>query len=142
MLFYNTNSVGDRVPAESGGFLSLTEALTADTTLTVEDSGKTFLLDAIGEAITLPAVKDGLIYKFVCQVTTVTSDWTVTATTAVIQGSATVAGVVIPAANESLITLVVAKFLPGDWFTIESDGTNWYVAGQVVTALGITFTAP
>ncbi len=142
MKYYNTNSVGDRVPVESGGFLSLTEALTADATLTAEDSGKTFLLDAIGEDLTLPAVKDGLIYKFICQVTTVTTDWTITAPAAVIQGSATVAGAVIAAANESLITLVVAKFLPGDWITVESDGTNWYVAGQVVTALGVTFTAP
>lgn len=142
MLFYNTNSVGDRIPVESGGFLSLTKTLTADKTLTVEDSGKTFLLDAIGEDLILPAVKDGLIYKFICQVTTVTTDWTITAATAVVQGSVTVAGVVIPASDESLITLVVAKFLPGDWITIESDGTNWYVAGQVVTALGITFTAP
>lgn len=142
MKYYNTDVDGNRIPVESGGFLSLTETLTADKTLTVEDSGKTFLLDAIGEDLTLPAVKDGLIYKFICQTTTVTTDWTITATTAVVQGSVTVAGVVIPAAAESLITLVVAKFLPGDWITIESDGTNWYVAGQVVTALGITFTAP
>lgn len=142
MKYYITDVNGDRVPVESGGFLSLNEALTADKTLTVEDSGKTFLLDAIGEDLTLPAVQDGLNYRFICQVTTVTTDWTVTAATAVVQGSVTVAGVVIPASDESLITLVVAKFLPGDWFTLTCDGTNWYVAGQVVTALGITFTAP
>lgn len=142
MKYYIVDSVGNRVPAENGGFLSLGETVTADKTLTVEDSGKTFYLDAIGEDITLPAVRDGLNYKFICETTTVTTDWTVTAATAVVQGSVTVAGVVIPAAAESLITLVIAKFLPGDWFTLESDGTNWYVAGQVVTALGITFTAP
>ena len=142
MKFYITDANGDRIPVESGGFLSYNEVLTADTTLTVEDSGKVFLLDAIGEDITLPAVQDGLNYKFICQVTAVTTDWTITAATAVIQGSATVAGVVIPASDESLITLVVAKFLPGDWITLESDGINWYVGGQVVTALGITFTAP
>lgn len=142
MKYYITDASGDRIPVESGGFLSLNETLTADKTLTAEDSGKVFLLDAIGEDLVLPAVQDGLNYKFICQVTTVTTDWTITAATAVVQGSVTVAGVVIPAAAESLITLVVAKFLPGDWITLESDGTNWYVAGQVVTALGITFTAP
>lgn len=142
MEYYIVKANGDKVPAQGGGDLANVEVLSADKTLTVEDSGKTFALDAIGEDLLLPAVADGLRYKFICQVTTVTSDWTVTAETAVIQGSATIAGLVIPAANESLITFVVAKFLPGDWIYLESDGTNWYVSGQIVTALGVTFTAP
>lgn len=118
--------------------------LTADTTLGVADSGGIFYLDAIGEAITLPAVgvSADVSYEFICSVTAVTTDWTITAATAIIQGSVTVAGVVIPAADESLITLVVAKFLPGDWVKLNCDGTNWYASGQVVTALGCTFTAP
>ncbi len=118
--------------------------LTADTTLTPADSDKTFFLDAIGEDITLPAVGDsaGVKYRFICSVTTVTTDWTITAATAVIFGQCTVAGALIAAATESLITLVVAKFLPGDWVELESDGTNWYVSGQVVTTVGLTFTAP
>ena len=115
--------------------------LTADTTLTPASTGETFFLDAIGEAISLPAVgvSAGVQYKFVCDTTTATTDWTIVATTAVIQGSVTVAGAVVAAANETTITLVIAKFLPGDWITLECDGTNWYVAGQVVTALGCTF---
>ena len=139
MKYYITDVNANLVPAEGAGDLSNGETLTADATLTVEDSGKTFLLDAIGEDLILPAVAAGLNYKFICQVTTVTTNWTITAATAVIQGSATVAGGVIAASNEDTITLVIAKFLPGDWITLESDGTNWYVAGQVVTALGITF---
>lgn len=118
------------------------KSLTADTTLTASESGKVLLLDAIGEAITLPAVEAGLNYKFICTTTTATTDWTIVAATAVIQGSAQVAGAVIAAADESLITLVVAKFLPGDWVTLESDGTNWYVEASVVTTVGLTFTAP
>lgn len=142
MKYYIIDSAGNKTPAEGGGFLQITETLTADTTLRIEQSGTSFLLDAIGEDITLPAVKDGFIYRFTCQVTTVTSDWTITLPTAVIQGSVTVAGAVIAASNESLITLVVAKFLPGDWIELRSDGINVYVSGQVVTALGIVFTAP
>ena len=49
-------------------------ALTADTTLSVDDSGKTIFLDAVGEAITLPAPIAGVNYKFVCSATTATSD--------------------------------------------------------------------
>ena len=118
------------------------EALSADTTLTASDSGKTFTLDAIGEVITLPAVTNGLKYKFICSVTAVTSDWTIVSATEVIYGSAQVAGAVIASSAQSLITLVVAKFLPGDWVSLVSDGTNWYVEGSVVTTVGLTFTAP
>ena len=118
--------------------------LSADTTLTVGDSSTTFFLDAIGEAITLPVVTTaaGVKYKFVCDTTTVTTDWTIVSSTDVIYGSVTVAGVVIPASAENTITLVVAKFLPGDWIELESDGVKWIVSGQVVRALGCTFTAP
>ena len=118
------------------------KALTADTTLTASESGKVLILDAIGEAITLPPVAVKANYKFICAVTTVTSDWTIVAATNVIYGSAQVAGAVVAASAQNTITLVVAKFLPGDWVTLESDGTNWYVEGSVVTTVGVTFTAP
>ena len=114
-------------------------SLTADTTLTASDSGKHILLDAVGEAITLPAPIAGVNYKFICNVTTATSDWVITATAAVIQGSAQVAGAVVAASDETAVTLVVAKFLPGDWVSLESDGTSWFVEGSVVTAAGCTF---
>ena len=118
------------------------KAISADTTLTPSESGKVILLDAIGEVITLPAVEAGLNYKFICTVVTATTDWTIVAATNVIFGSAQVAGAVIAADAENTITLVVAKFLPGDWVTLESDGTNWYVEASVVTTVGLTFTAP
>lgn len=118
------------------------QALSADTTLTPADSGKTFLLDAVGEAITLPAPTEGVNFKFLCDTTTATTDWTIVASTDVIYGSAQVAGAVVAASAENTITLVVAKFLPGDWVTLESDGTNWYVEASVVTTAGCTFTAP
>jgi len=118
------------------------KAVTADTTLTAAESGQIIILDAIGEAITLPAVSEGLNYKFICSVTAVTTDWTIVAATDVIYGSAQVAGAVVPASAENTITLVVAKFLPGDWVSLISDGTNWYVEGSVVSGAGCTFTAP
>lgn len=118
------------------------KSLTADTTLTAADSGYTFLLDAVGEAITLPSPTTGVNFKFLCTVTTATSDWTIVSSTDVIYGSAQVAGAVVAASAENTITLVVAKFLPGDWVSLVSDGTNWYVEGSVVTAAGCTFTAP
>ena len=116
------------------------KSLTADTTLVDADSGTTFLLDAIGEVITLPAVSAGIWYKFICDTTTVTTDWTIINGADVMFGSAEVAGAIVACSAKDVITLVVAKFLPGDWVEIESDGTNWYVKGETVTAAGCTFT--
>ena len=137
---YKIDSAGNEVVVESNGTLANIEAITADTTLTVDDSGKTFILDAIGEAITLPAVAAGLQYEFIGSATVATSDWTITAPASVIYGSAEVAGAIVAAAAENTITLVIAKFLAGDRIKLVSDGINWYVSGNVVTALGVTFT--
>jgi len=117
------------------------KALTADYTVTAADSGLTFLLDATGEAITLPAVAEGLNFKFLCTAAVATSSWTITAATKVISGSAQVAGAVVAAELEDVISLVhTSKATIGDWVSIESDGTNWYVEGSAVTAGSITFT--
>jgi len=115
-------------------------SITADTTLTASDSGKVILLDAVGEDIVLPAVKAGLNYKFICTANVITSAWTITAASKVISGSAQVAGAVVAAAIEDVITIVHTKALIGDWVTIESDGSAWYVEGSAVTAAAITFT--
>jgi len=116
------------------------KAISVDTTLTASDSGKVILLDAVGEAITLPAVAAGLNYKFLCTANVITSAWTITAASKVISGSAQVAGAVVAAAIEDVITIVHTKALIGDWVSIESDGSAWYVEGSAVTAAAITFT--
>jgi len=115
------------------------ETLTANRTLTASDSGKTFLLPAAGKVITLPAATAGLYYKFICTVTA-TADWTIINALDKMYGSAEVAGAVVACSAKDIITLVTAKFLPGDHVELENDGTNWYVSGQVVTAAGCTFT--
>jgi hypothetical protein len=115
-------------------------ALSADTTLTAAHSGKKFALAATGKAITLPAVAAGLDYEFICAADIASSGWVITATTKVISGSAEVAGAVVPAVLEDVITLVHAKAVIGDWVRIKSDGTRWYASGCGVTAGSITFT--
>jgi len=113
-------------------------ALSVDTTLDAGDSGKTILLDAVGEAITLPAPIAGVNYKFLVTAAVITSAWTVAATGALIYGSVTEAGLVQLASAETTITIVHTKAIQGDWFTLESDGTNWYVAGQLSVAASFT----
>ena len=114
------------------------KSLTADTTLTTSDSSKTILLDAIGEAITLPAPTAGLHYKFLVTAAVITTSWTIAATGAIIYGSVTEAGLVQLASAETTITIVFTKAIQGDWITLESDGTNWYVAGQFSVATSFT----
>ena len=118
-----------------------TVALTADTTLTPADSGKVFFLDATGEEILLPAVgvSAGVKYKFIITAAVATTSWTIVATTAKIYGQVVEAGLVQLAAAETTITLVhTSKATIGDWLTLESDGTNWYVAGQFAVAASFT----
>jgi len=117
------------------------KSLSADYTVTTADSGVTFLLDAVGEAITLPAVAEGLNFKFLCTAAVATSSWTITAPAKVISGSAQVAGAAVAAALEDVITFVhTSKAGIGDWVSIESDGSAWYVEGSAVVAASLTFT--
>jgi len=114
------------------------KSVTADTTLTTSDSGKTIMLDAVGEAITLPAPVAGLHYKFLVTAAVITSAWTIAAPSAVIYGSVTEAGLVQLASAETTLTVVHTKAIQGDWFTLESDGTNYYLAGQFSVAASFT----
>ena len=114
------------------------KAVSVDTALTSSDSGKTILLDAVGEAITLPAPAAGLNYKFLVTAAVATTSWTVAATGALIYGSVTEAGLVQLASAETTITIVFTKAIQGDWFTLESDGVNWYLAGQLSVAASFT----
>jgi len=137
--YYEIDSAGNEIPAESKGVKKQYVPLSAAATLTVEQSGSTFLLAATGKAITLPAlgVWD---YKFICAADIITTAWIITATAKVISGSAQVAGAAVAAALEDVITLVHTKALIGDWVTIECDGTKIYVEGSAVTAASLTFT--
>lgn len=65
MKYYIMDSAGNQVPAESTGNLRPVEIITANRTLTVEDSGKTFLVATDALVITLPATVKGLDYEFI-----------------------------------------------------------------------------
>ena len=115
-------------------------SISADTTLNHSHSGKTIMLDSPGEVITLPAVSAGLNFRFVCDTAVITTDWTIINGADVMYGSAQVAGAVVACSAKDVITLVATKFLPGDWVSLESDGTKWFVEGSCVTSAGLTFT--
>ena len=120
------------------------EVVAATNAITAAESGTTFFLNAANEFVsTLPAPALGLKYRFVVSAAPVGASYTVVtnASANVIEGSATVAGLVIAAANEDTITFTAAAALVGDWAEVVSDGTSWFVSGQATAATGIAFTA-
>ena len=124
--------------------VGLVETLTGATTLTAEDSDKSFYLNAAaGAQITLPAVATsaGFRYRFTVAALFATTAWTIKAATNKIQGGVIVNSVNVPGADENTITFSASADTIGDFVELNCDGTNWYVFGLGTTAGAITLTA-
>lgn len=120
-----------------------TNTVAVATTLTASDSSKVFTLNAAaGVAITLPSVAvDGFNAKFIVGAAFATTNFTIVAPTAKIQGGAIVNSVFVPASDENTISFVASAESIGDYIEIVSDGVNFYVNGVGALAGSITFTA-
>ena len=119
------------------------ETLTGATTLTAEDSGKVFILNAAaGAQVTLPAVADaaGQNYRFIVGALFATTAWTVRAASNKIQGGVIVNSTLVPAADENTITFSASADTIGDFVELNCDGSNWYVSGMGTSAGAITLT--
>ena len=124
--------------------VGLSETLTGATTLTAEDSDKSFYLNAAaGAQITLPAVATsaGFRYRFTVAALFATTAWTIKAATNKIQGGVIVNSVNVPGADENTITFAHAADTIGDFVELNCDGTNWYVFGLGTASGAITLTA-
>jgi hypothetical protein len=122
--------------------------LTAASTLTAADSGKTFFLNSATEfATTLPSPAAGLRFKFVVKAAPASASYTVV--------TASSANIIIGGINElevdttedgpyiadgDTITFVDGVAVVGDYVDLVSDGTSWYVSGQANADGGITLT--
>lgn len=123
--------------------LDVIETLTGAATLTAEDSGKTFILNAAaGAQITLPAVADaaGQKYSFVVGALFATTAWTIKAASNKIQGGVIVNSALVPGADENTITFSASADTVGDFVELKCDGSNWYVSGMGTAAGAITLT--
>jgi len=123
--------------------VNVVETLTGATTLTAEDSGKVFVLNAAaGAQITLPAVADaaGQNYRFIVGALFATTAWTVRAASNRIQGGVIVNSTLVPAADENTITFSASADTVGDFVELNCDGTNWYVFGMGTASGAITLT--
>jgi hypothetical protein len=120
------------------------EDITTTKTLYDNDSGKTFWLNASGGAtITLPALRDGLNFKFVVASNFASTNWIIdSAEGDNIEGMLEVAGAVVVASGEDQINFVASAEAKGDFVQLECNGTNWFVSGQAALSGGLTVTDP
>lgn len=129
----------DQVMQGGGGVV----AQTADRTLTAEDNGKTFVLaDAAPGNITLPPVAESAGFKI-----KVITGFAITSAAAIIsaegdnmEGAMMVASTVVTVDAADQINFVQTAENIGDWVTVESDGTYWYVDGRALTTGALTAT--
>ena len=118
---------------------------TAASTLTAEDSGKTFFLDATSEfATTLPLPAAGLRFTFIVKAAPVGTPYTVVTSGSanIIKGqqynSEGVAG--DTGTSDDRITFVAGSSVAGDRVELVSDGTSWFAYAFCTLAASITFT--
>ena len=133
------------VPVFSAGLVGNTEVVTATNVITAAESGKTFFLDAAaGFESTLPTAAAGLNFKFIVKTAPTSNGYTITGSPAdKIQGTVACSGAEntingVTASDADNVILVHNVALVGDFVEFFSDGTNWYVTGNVNTYAAIT----
>ena len=131
---------------ETGGTIGLTETVAATNVLTAAECGKTmFLSHATEFQTTLPAISTaaaGCEFEFVITAAAASANYTViTGNTkeAIITGLITLNNVQTACASEDTITFVDGNAI-GDYVRVVSDGTNWLISGEAITAAKLTCT--
>lgn len=122
--------------------------IAAATTLTAADCGVHILDAAAGATVTLPALADGLYFKFIVGAVFATTPWIIDSAEGdningiIMDMGAIVAGV--PAVAEDQINFVESAEAIGDWIELIADSGNsqWLVTGACATNGGITATDP
>jgi hypothetical protein len=129
--------------------LKTVEVLSAAQTLTAADSGKVFILDAAaGKTITLPALAEGLNFKFIVGAAFATDNWVIDSAEgdningAISDMGTTVANV--PAVGEDQVNFVASAESIGDNIELIADYANsqWLLSGRCAINGGITVTDP
>lgn len=117
-------------------------APSADTTLTVAQSGAIVQMGVAGLDITLPAAtaSAGVGYKFVVSAAVATTNMTIIGDAAdLIEGTLIVAGAVVDCDASDVLTFVIDGENIGDYVEVYSDGTKWMIGDSgVLTASKLT----
>ena len=131
------------------GLFNRVDTIAADTTLVAQQSGTCFVLDnATGEVITLPAIAEGLCFRFVVGAVFATDNWVIDSAEGdningiIADMGSTPAG--IPAAAEDQINFIATAETIGDYvdFVCDYGNSQWLVSGMCTANGGITATDP
>lgn len=125
------------------------DAITGATTLTEQDNGKVFTLDAAaGATVTLPSIKKGLRFKFVVAAAFATTNWVIDSAegdniNGLIADMGSTPAVVL-ASGEDQINFVATAESIGDYIELvcDYDNSQWIVNGMCGVNGGITATDP
>ena len=115
------------------------DTLSAATTLEESDNNTSYTLnDAAGHDITLPALKDGLRFRFTIGAAFATSNWRIVSPVATkFEGSVIVAGAVVAVTSQTFVRFKVPAESIGDFVEVQCDGSNWHVFGNGAIAASI-----
>lgn len=129
------NITGD-ITGNVTGYATLMPSTAGPTSgaLSVAMSGR-LCIGVVDAVYTLPAPTAGVWYTIVTGVASAGTGLAITATSTLIQGKTTSAGTVA-ITNATTITNSGASDVVGDYVTIRSDGTKWWVVGQSGTYAG------
>lgn len=140
MIFYITLADGTRVQTDGSGVVDDVEVIAANKTLTVEDSGKTFMVATDALVITLPSAIVGLEYTFINSGDDGNNIITISPASADgISGTVTLAATVVELSgviDKDLIN-TKASSISGDTSTIVSTGIAGTEAWLLKSSTGI-----
>ena len=128
------------------------EVLSANDTLTMQESGKVYYLaNASGLTVTLPVIATagiGARYKFIVKTAPTAAGYVITEATASDTNKICTNGINELEvdtnddgpydANHTTITFAANIAVAGDWVELETDGTYWYATGQTKSDGGVT----
>lgn len=120
--------------------------IAAAKTVLAEETGTTFILDAaVGYAITLPALAQGLNFEFIVGASFDTSDWVISSSEGDnINGILLVNGASVPAVGEDNVIFELGAESVGDYvkFIADEGNSQWIVRGVGSLAASMTTTDP
>jgi hypothetical protein len=126
------------------GYIKDTVTNVIDTTLTTSDCGTTQFMGTAGMDLTLPALTDGCEIEFIVSAAIASTSMTVKTPSLAdtIYGTLSVNNADVDCSAEDIITIVHDGELPGDNFTLISNGTYWFINdSEFATASKLTCSA-
>lgn len=124
--------------------LALTEVITADNTITASESGSTFFLSTNTSTSTLPTATAGATFRFQIGAAIGAGNAHIdSAEGDNISGTLSVNNADVDCVDEDQIQFITDGETIGDYVTLISDGTSWFITGSdAATAAKITCTDP